>query len=95
MFPGELGEVVDLDARFFEVRRFVLGVLFLARVLQLSAVAAVPAFAPALTNAFTVGTFALMFSFYGLAMIIRHKGALVALLVTFILFYLVGPILAQ
>ena len=95
VFPGEFVEGVDLDARFFEVRRFVIGVLVFARALQLLAVASVPTFVPALTNAFTLGTFVLMFTFYGLAMVIRNKSALVALFATFILFYLGGPVLAQ
>ena len=94
VFPGEFVDGVNLDERFFEIRRFVIGVLVFARTLQLVAVASVPTYAPALTNAFTLATFALMFTFYGLAMVIRNKSALIALFATFISFYLVGPLLA-
>lgn len=61
VFPGDQVNVTDLDSHFLRIRKFVVAMVILARVLQLTAVALIPDFAPALTNPFTLGTFALVF----------------------------------
>lgn len=95
VFPGEVVDGADLDARFFEVRKFVLSILIFARVLQLIGVASIPAFAPSLRHPFTIATFVLVFVLYGLIMVVKNKVALIALLFAFILSWIVGPIIAQ
>lgn len=94
VFPRELDDTTDLNARFFEVRQFVLSLVICARVLQLLAVASVPSFATALTDPFTRGTFVLALSLPVFAMVVKSKWAAASFLAMFIFLYAGGAIFA-
>lgn len=95
VFPSVLVDGTDLDEHFFEVRRFVVGLLLVARLLELVLIASVPEYAPSLTDPFTIGTFALAFGLFGLILAIRNRTLLVTLLLLLILSYLGGAVVAE
>ncbi len=93
VFPGEIGDDVNLDDHFFRVRRIVIGVLLALLVCQLAYYSTVPALAAKLSDSLALAMTAVLVALMVAAMVVRDRRwtrlAMIALITRYVVRYLI------
>jgi len=89
VFPREPGELADLDAHYFRVRRIVLGVMLGLLICQIAFYASVPELAVNLQRPLAAGLAVVLLVLMIAAMVVRGRTASIAVMVALVARYLV------